>query len=137
IVSDQSHGKLKLELSQLRFEFLTNKLQIRVADLQSTDSVSQPISYHVRFRKLTVKVHSFWPLLFQHKLLLDSIKLHDPDIEVFQWRKDTTLKSNKEDLTVPQQMGKLYNSMLDALETFGIRRITIENAKLSLVNKMV
>ena len=137
IVYDQSHGKLKLELSQLRFEFLTNKLQIRVADLQSTDTVSQPISYHVRFRKLTVRVHSFWPLLFQHKLLLDSIKLHDPEIEVFQWRKDTTLKSAKQDLTVPQQMGKLYNSMLDALEAFGIRRIAIENAKLSLVNKMV
>jgi hypothetical protein len=137
IVAEQSHGKLKLELSQLRFEFLTNKLQIRVADLQSTDTVSQPISYHVRFRKLTVTVHSFWPLLFQHKLLLDSIKLHDPEIEVFQWRKDTTLKSNKEDLTVPQQMGRLYNSMLDALEAFGIRRISIENGKLSLVNKMI
>src|SRR5215204_1306171 len=86
IVTTKSHGKIKLELSQLRFEFLSNKLQIREADLVSTDTVSQATTYHVKFRKLTLKVPSFWPIIFEKKLSLDSIKLHDPEIEVFQWR---------------------------------------------------
>src|SRR5215207_3737122 len=83
IVVAKSHGKIRLELSQLRFEFLSNKLQVREADLISTDTLNQSTTYHVKFRKLTFKVASFWPLLFQNKLLLDSIKLHDPEIDVF------------------------------------------------------
>src|SRR5687767_11588586 len=135
IVAKESHGKIKLELSQLRFEFLSNKLQIREADLVSTDTVTQATTYHVKFRKLTLKVPSFWPIIFERKLSLDSIKLHDPEIEVFQWRRDTSSKFSGDELSISQEMGRLYNSMLDVLDNFGIRRIIINNAKLSLVNK--
>ena len=136
IVAVKSHGKIKLELSQLRFEFLSNKLQVREADLVSTDTLNQPTTYHVKFRKLTLRINSFWPLIFQKQLLLDSVKLHDPEIEVFQWRKDTSSKLARDELSISQEMGKLYKSMLDVLEGFGIQRIIINNAKLSLVNKL-
>ena len=136
IVAEKSHGKLRVELSEFSFDLFTNKLQIRKADLLSTDTANQAVTYHVTFRKLTLRVHSFWPLLFERKLLLDSIKLHDPEIEVIQWRQDTVSRTAHNDLSVPQEMGKLYNSMLDALETFGVRRIIINNATLRLTNKM-
>ncbi|MEJ7912123.1 MAG: hypothetical protein WKF70_03130, partial [Chitinophagaceae bacterium] len=136
MVETKSKGKIKLELSKLTFEFLSNKLQIREADLVSTDSLSQPTTYHIKFRKLTLRINSFWPLILQKKLLLDSIKLHDPEVTVMQWRKDTTVKRSGDDLSISQEMGKLYNSMLEVLDDFGIRRIIINNAKLSLVNKM-
>lgn len=136
IVTTKSKGKLKLELSQISFDFLSRKIKVREADLVNTDTVSSPTTYHVKFRKLTLKVGSFWDLILKNKLILDSIKLHDPEIEVLQWRKDTALKKTNDDLSISQEMGKLYNSMLDALEGFGIRRIIINNAKLSLINKM-
>ncbi|MBD0332484.1 MAG: hypothetical protein ICV66_07495, partial [Chitinophagaceae bacterium] len=136
MVIDKSHNKLKLELSQLSFHFFSNKLQIKEADLISTDSVSQPATYHLKFRKLTLRVRSLWPLLINKKLLLDSIKLHDPEVEVLLWRRDTASKFNRDEISISQEMGKIYNSMLDALDAFGIRRIAINNAKLTLVNKM-
>ena len=136
IVTEKSGGKLKLKLSRLSFDFFSNKLQIGEADLQSTDTLNAPATYHVTFRKLTLRIHSFWPLVLQKRLLLDSIKLHDPMIHVMLWRKDTTLRQEKDDLSIPQEMGKLYNSMLDVLDGFGIRLIVINNATLSLVNKM-
>src|SRR5215213_2144052 len=136
IVYERSHGKLKLELSHISFDFFSNKLQVREASLVSTDSITQATTYRIAFRKLTLKTGSFWSLLFHNKLLLDSIKLHDPDIVVTQWRKDTTSAIAKDELSISQEMGKLYNSLLDGLDAFGIRRIVINNAKLSLVNKM-
>lgn len=136
IVSEKSGGELKLKLSRLSFDFLSNKLQIREAELESKDNFTQPATYHVKFRKLTLRIHSFWPLIFQKKLLLDSIKLHDPVVTIMLLRKDTTSKLPKDDLSVPQEMGKLYNSMLDVLDGFGIRRIIINNASLSLINKI-
>ncbi len=136
MVATKSKGKVKLELSKLSFDFFSNKLQVREADLVSTDSLTQPTTYRIKFRKLTLRINSLLPLIFQKKLLLDSIKLHDPDITVLQWRKDTTQKRTGDELSVSQEMGKLYNSMLDVLDDFGIRRIIINNAKLTLVNKM-
>lgn len=136
MVTEKSRGKLKMELSEISFDFFSNKIKIRQADLFNTDSTSSATTYHVKFRKLTLRVGSFWSLLLQRKLILDSIKLHDPEIEVMQWRKDTVLKTSRDELSISQEMGKLYNSMLDALEDFGIRRIIVNNAKLSLINKM-
>ena len=136
IVADKSDDKLRLELSQVRFNFFSNRLQVRKAELISMDSISQPATYHVKFRKLTLRVRSFWPLLLNNKLLLDSIKLHDPDIEVVQWRKDILLAVTRDDLSIAQEMGRLYNSMLDVLDAFGIRRIIVNNAQVTLVNKM-
>ena len=135
-VSAKSGGKLKLELSKLDFDFIDNRLEIREAMLTSTDSISQPVTYHVAFHGLTLQVSSFLPLLLQNRLLLDSIQLDHPDIVVMQWRRDTNSRWAKDELSIPKEMGRLYNSMLDALEGFGIRRIVINNAKLSLLNKM-
>ena len=50
IVATKSNGKIKLELSQLRFEFLSNKLQIREADLVSTDTITQATSFRRKSR---------------------------------------------------------------------------------------
>ncbi len=135
-IAEQSGGKIKLELSQLDLNLLSKRLQIKEADLLSTDSLNEPITYHVTFNKLSLKVGSVWKLLFQKKLLLDSIKLYDPVIEVMQWRRDTAQVVVKDELSIPQEMGKFYNSMLDALDEFSVRRIIIDNAKISLINKM-
>jgi hypothetical protein len=136
VVYSNSNGKLQLELSQLRFNFFTSELGIREATLVSTDTLSQPTTYKVKFQKLSVQVRSFLPLLFKKDLSIDSIKLDNPDVEITQWRIDTTSSTIKRDLSIPQEMGKIYNSMLDALESFGIRRIEINNARLSLIDKI-
>src|SRR4029078_7860826 len=100
-ISEQSHGKIRLELSELDLNLFLNRLQIREADLVSTDSTHEAITYHVTFRKLTLRVASLWDLLFKNKLVLDSIKLHDPTFDVMQWRKDTARV--KDELSIPQE----------------------------------
>ncbi len=136
MVEKKSGGRLKLDLSQVKFNIFNNSLQIRQADLQSTDSMVATTTYHVQFSKLTLRVTSFWPLILRKQLLLDSIKLHDPQVEIFQWRKDTSSVEVKDDISIPREMGKMYNSMLDVLEDFGIKRIKINNARVSLFNRM-
>jgi hypothetical protein len=135
-ISNQSDGKVKLELSSLNLNLLANKLQVYEADLVSTDSLHEPVTYHVTFRMLSLHVTSVWDLLLKKKLLLDTIKLQDPLIEVLQWRKDSTRLIAKDELSIPQEMGKVYKSMVDALDEFGIRRIIINNASFRLTNKM-
>src|SRR4028119_259700 len=89
-IHEQSRGKIKIELSQLDLNLLSNRLQIDQAELASTDSTNEPITYHVAFSRVSVKVGSIWKLLFDKKLLLDSLKLYDPVIRITLWRKDTS-----------------------------------------------
>jgi hypothetical protein len=136
MVAEKSHGKLKLELSQISFNFFSNRFQVKEASLVSTDSLTAPASYHVTFRQLTMNTGSFWSLVFHRKLTLDSIALHDPQIVVTQRRNDTSLTIARDEVSISKEMGKLYNSMLDGLDAFGIKRIIISNARLTLINKM-
>lgn len=135
-ITEQSKGRIKLELSELDLNLFLNRLQIREADLVSTDTINEAVTYHVTFRKLTLRVASVWDLLFNKKLLLDSITLHDPVIEVMQWKKDTAHVRVKDELSIPQEMGKVYHSMIHALNEFGIKRIIINNASIRLINKL-
>src|SRR5688572_8846611 len=66
-ISETSGGRFKLELSNIDLSLLTNRLQINNADLVSTDSSTAPITYHVSFTNISVKVGSLWSLLFQKK----------------------------------------------------------------------
>jgi hypothetical protein len=136
MVHQKSKGKVKLALSEVSFDFFSRKLKVREADLMSTDSTTSPTTYKIQFRKLTIRINSISALIFEKKLYLDSIKLHDPRIAVMQWRADTTNKKTGDELSLPQEMGKLYNSMLDVLDDVGIKRIIINNAEISLINKM-
>ena len=135
-VAARSHGKLSLELSQLSFHFLSSQLQVKQAKLVSTDTTSQAVSYNITFDKLSIKVGSFWPLLFNREIAIDSVEVLNPIINITQWRKDSTRISGQEDISIPRQMGKIYNSMLDGLEAFGIQRIHISNAQVRLLNKL-
>ena len=70
-ITEQSKGKIKLELLQLDVNLWTKHLQIHEADLLSTDSVKELITYHVTFSRLSLKVGSVWGLLFRKELLLE------------------------------------------------------------------
>lgn len=135
IIASKSKGTLKLELSSISFNFLTNKFKIREAVLISTDSVATGTSYRVKFSKLTVNAGSLWSLLSRKSLDLDSIKLHNPEVVITQLSENAFLTTAKNELSVSQQMGKLYNSMLDGFDAFGIRRIIINDAAITLIDK--
>jgi hypothetical protein len=136
IVAKESKGKLKMELSEFSFDFFSDKIQVKKASLVSTDTATAAVTYAVTFKKLTLKSTSFFSALFGKKISFDSIKLHEPDIVITQWRKDTVTRRTGDDLSISQEMGRLYNSMLDGIDAFEIRRLWIRDAKISLVNKM-
>src|SRR3569623_437495 len=72
-INTQSQGKVKLELSSLNLNLLANRLQVYEADLISTDSLLEAVTYHVTFRMLSLHVTSVCDLLLKKKLLLDTI----------------------------------------------------------------
>ncbi len=133
IVAERSGGRIKLELSKVRFNFFLKRIQINQGELQTTDTATATQAYRVKFNKLSLKIKSLWPLLISRNLLLDSINIQNPDIKITQLRLDT---ATNRDASITEQMGLIYNSTLDVLKDFGIRRILVNNASLQIANRL-
>ncbi|WP_132053037.1 hypothetical protein [Pseudocnuella soli] len=134
IVATQSNGNLQLKVKGFSFNYLTGFVEVRQGNLISMESTANAATYNIRLDRLTLHIQSFWPLLFQRRLLLDSMLVHNPRVEIYRWRKDS---SNQRDLvSLPAEMGRLYQSLLDGLDAMELKHISIRKAGFILYNRI-
>jgi hypothetical protein len=136
MVSSQSDGKLQLKIDKFKFNWFSYKMELRQASFFSADT-SSATSYQFSVPRIRIQLKEIFPLVFEKKILIDSLHLLNPDIRVTRLRslKDTTDNSDTS-LSIPQEMGRIYNSIQDALKVLKVNRFQIENGKFSLINKI-
>ncbi|MEP6950315.1 MAG: hypothetical protein ABI863_13605 [Ginsengibacter sp.] len=134
LVNQKSGGKLELKLSSVSFNFFSSEIRINRATIASTNKDHTPIAYKVSFRRIVLHTNSIWSLLKKRSLEIRQIKLYDPTIEVFNLQKESALGS-KDNLSLGLELGKLYNSIEDAISALNTHSISIINATLILNNK--
>lgn len=135
LVESKSNGKLKLKIGKLHFGYFSTKMEMENAVFYSADSANTSYSFSVK--KLKIDVESLLPIIFKNRILIDSLTLSEPDIIV------TRLKASpndsikiKKDISIPEEMGKVYHSIQDALEVLKVTRFQIENGNFTLINKI-
>ena len=135
LVESKSHGKLKLKIGKFHFGYFSRKMEMENAVFYSADSVNTSYSFSVN--RIKIEVQAILPILFKKRLLIDSLTLIDPDIQVTRLRAslNDTVKSKKE-ISIPEEMGKVYHSIQDALEVLKVTRFRIDNGKFTLINKI-
>ncbi len=137
-VSSKSNGKLKLKIEKLHYNYFTQKMVLDKAVFVTLDTSTASSAYNFEVPQLRLSLKALLPLVFQKKLLIDSLYLQSPHITVttLRYSKDT-LNKKKEEVSIPQEMGKVYRSIQDALTVLQVNRFQIEDGKFSLVNKIV
>ncbi len=136
IVSSQSNDKLKLKIHKFKFNWFNYDMQLRKTIFYSADTTAAT-SYQFSVDRIDIRIKEILPLIFEKRILIDSIHLMHPDISVTRLRslKDTSGASDTS-LSIPQEMGKIYNSIQEALDVLKVDRFQIDNGKFSLINKM-
>ncbi|MGZ8510097.1 MAG: hypothetical protein ACXWWA_06950 [Chitinophagaceae bacterium] len=136
MVSYQSNGGLRLKVDKFKFNWFSYKMELRKASFYSTDT-SAATSYRFSVPRIRIGVKEILPLVFEKKIVIDSLHLLNPDIQVIRLRslKDTSAGSDTS-LSIPQEMGRIYNSIQDALKVLKVNRFQIDNGKFSLINKI-
>ena len=136
MVRSQSNGKLQLKVDKFKFNWFNYKMELRKSVFYSSDTAAAT-SYQFSVDRIKITVKEILPLVFEKKILIDSIHLFNPDIRVTRLRsiKDTTAASDTS-LSIPQEMGRIYNSIQDALKVLKVNRFQIENGRFSLINKI-
>lgn len=135
LVESRSKGKLKLEVRKFKFNWFSNKMELRNAVFYSTDTLKASTAYRLNVKTIRVQVTKVLPLIFEKKVLFDSLHLIDPDIVVTKLRLKDTTAAGDTSMSIPQEMGKVYNSIQDALQVLQVSRFQLENGKFTLINK--
>jgi hypothetical protein len=137
LVESRSNGKLKLQIGKFKFNWFSNDMQLRNAVFYSTDTATASTSYRFKVDRINVRVKQILPLVFENKILIDSLGLINPDIQVTRLRStrgtDTIAKKT---VSLPHEMGRVYKSIQDALKVLQVNRFRIENGKFTLINKI-
>ncbi len=134
LVSEKSGGELKLEVSNVTFNFFSNEVKIHKAKISSTNKNQSNIAYQVGFQKISLTTNSLLQAFFNNSLEVRKLKLYDPVIEVFKNEKDSSTAS-KNDLYLGMELGKLYHSVNDAITALNTHSISLINATVILTNK--
>lgn len=135
LVTDQSKGRLKLTVKNIKFNYFSRKVELDNVIFYSNDSLDLTTSYHFQVDKIKLKVKALIPIFTRRELRIDSLALFAPKIEV------TRLKPIKEsvqsDVSIPHEMGRIYNSIMEALRFLELKRFQLDDGQFRLINKII
>lgn len=137
LVESRSNGKLKLHVQKFKFNWLSKDMQLRNAVFYSTDTNTAARAYRLSIEKIDISVKEIYPLIFEKKILIDSLRLINTDITVTRLRSVKDADTSKDKSTsISLEMGKVYTSIQDALQVLQVNRFQIDNGKFTLINKI-
>jgi hypothetical protein len=135
-VSEKTNGKIKLKIGKLRYNYFSQKMELDNAVFFTIDTLTAPSAYSFKVAQLRLQLNALLPLLLKKKLMIDSLFLQSPDIQVTILRHTAdTLIKKKESISIPYEMGKVYKSIQDGLKVLKVNRFQIQNGTFTLVNK--
>ena len=134
----KSNGKLKLKIEKFRFSYFSRNMELEKAVFYNTDTVNGTTAYRFSVDKIKLKAKAILPIVFQKQILIDSLNLLSPHIQVTRLRADDKPgKKEKKEVSIPEEMGKVYSSIQDALQVLNVKRFQIDDGAFTLINKIV
>lgn len=136
LVASKSNGRIKLKIKKLHFGYFSRRIELDNAVFYNTDTNTANTFYRFSIDKMKIEARAILPIVFKKQLLIDSINLINPHIEVTKLRDDDVPDSvQKKNLSVPAAMGKIYRSIQDALQVLEVKRFQIEEGTFVLTDK--
>ncbi len=134
LVDSRSNGKVNLKLKKFKFNYFSRKMELQHAVFYSTDSVNAPTSYRFSVSRIKIELRSFWDLVFKGQLHIDSMALLQPDIVATRLK--PILSETGNEVSIPREMGRIYKSITDGLDTLNVNHFSIDEGKFSVINKL-
>jgi hypothetical protein len=136
LVYIQSNARLKLKVEKFKFNWLRNKIELNHASFYTTDTSS--VKTKLSSPKIQIKARGILPLLFRNHLLIDSIHLQYPNFTVTKIN-PREKRSNIKDsanarFSVAKEMGKITNSINDAINVLNVNSFIIDQGSFSLID---
>lgn len=129
IVALQSKGKVRVEIGSIKYNY-GRKFRLRDITFYTADSLQEKTAHRFTVKELNLRVRSFRALLLHQQLLMDSILIQSPDVTITR-----LVKGEKKHISLPEEMGGIYNSIHKALSILQVQRFEINDARFTLADK--
>ena len=137
LVESRSNGKIRLKVDKFSFNWFSKKMEFKNAVFFSTDTVGASSSYRFSVEKIRLKVDAILPIVFDKRIIIDTLTLMKPDIVVTRLKRSEKRQDVTEsDISLPEEMGNIYNSIQDALQVLRVSRFLIDEGTFTLVNRI-
>lgn len=137
LVESKSNGKVKLKIEKLRYNYFSRDIRLEKAVFFNTDTLTGTTAYRISIDKVHLQVKAILPFVFRKQILIDSLTLLKPDFQVTRLRFGAkTGEKEKKEVSIPEEMGKVYSSIQDALQILKVKRFQIDDGKFVLINKI-
>ena len=135
IVANESNGKLKLKVENIKFNYFSKKIEFQNVTFFSNDSLDLKTAYYFQVDKIKMKVKALIPIFTRRELRIDSLSLMAPKIEVTRLK--PLDRPTAGEVSIPQEMGRVYNSIMDALRFLEVKRFQFDEGQFKLINKVI
>ncbi len=126
----ETKGAVELDIKKLKFNWRELRLTVLGATMQSKHSAEKNTDYLVKADTLVLELASLRPLLYGNRIQIDSIIIKKPSIAITQWK-----KTEKDNFSLPKQMGDAYRSLDSALNNLSIKYCLIDSGAFRLIDK--
>ena len=137
LVESKSNGKLKMKVGKLKFGYFSKNMELDQVSFYNTDTINAYTTYRFNVKRINLKIKSLLGILFQDSFLIDTLTLHEPDIQVTRLKRiEKSDKIKLSDVSIPEEMGKIYKSIQDGLNVLKVTKFSILDGKFTLNNKI-
>jgi len=127
LVKTQSNGELIFKVEKVKFDILHLRFKFRHPELQTIDTSSLVTGYHIKANSISFKAKSFIPLLLGKPVVVDSVLILNPEIDVLKFK-----EAEKKKVSLPEEMSKVYKSLEKVLNILQLNYLYIESGKFKI-----
>jgi hypothetical protein len=132
IVNNQSNGTLFLKVDKVNLNIFHLRFGFQNTELRTIDSSNAVSGYHIKIDKVSFKVHSLLSLFTNKPVIIDSVVVQTPLIEVFKY-KDREGPPRK--ISLPDEMNKVYVTLEEILKVLNLNYLHISDAKFRIYDR--
>ena len=131
LVESESNGKLDFRVKKVRLHIFDLRFDLKESEIQTIDSTNAESGYRVKIDRLSVEMHSLVSVFKRNLLIIDSIIIKSPIVEVIKYKDSEQGKTS-----LPDEMGKVYKSLEQGLAVVNLNYLRIANAKFIIDNRV-
>ncbi|NEW82107.1 MAG: hypothetical protein GZ094_07050, partial [Mariniphaga sp.] len=127
LIESQSKGELIFNVENVKLDIIHLRFNFKHPELRTRDTITTVTGYHIRANNVSFKAKSFIPFLMGKHIVVDSVIVQNPEIDVFKYRTEIRKK-----VSLPEEMSKVYQSLEIVLDVLKLNYLHINSAKFKI-----
>jgi len=127
LVKAQSKGELIFNVDKVELDIIHLRFNFKHPELRTRDTITTVTGYHIKANSVSFKAKSFIPFLMGKHIVVDSVIVLNPEIDVFKYMAEIRKK-----VSLPEEMSKVYQSLEIVLDVLKLNYLHINSARFKI-----